>query len=886
MIELKDIPDYSIILADSYLHHEIRKELCKDKKGRILSVLSFSNYIKPAVSIDQDEVLFSYYKKLKPLEGTFPVLKSILYTKQFLNEIYSFHTKRVKYQIDLNSLPENSLAEKELSQILNITKDIRLPIEEETDSFHRILQQDLSNVYIIEGFMDKYEEKCIHALYKKGAHKISVKEVPPETSFYYAKNIRQEVESVAQYITNHNLDVEDIKISISDNTYQPFITQIFERYQIPYRFIRQTKASNTMKRFLSVLNYAEKKDANAFLDMLDYNLFKCKYPASLDNYMRLFKKDIHDNFHHIHELDITYDIISEIDIQRLEKMEEEAEISRNEIIEKIDDLLKAENFRDIFKKAYDITLQSLNNVKDETENLTMIQKMIQKHTDNIQHWDDYHFFMELCKDLTTSLPNENMNSLPVLSITQPYFYKKYHFVLGCLESSYPAFPVENGIFDEDYMQNLHYPTMQERFEFHKSQCLSALKTNENIIFSYPAGNFDGKSNESSLMIETFANKKPVLFPLNEYTFTHQMNRYKNIENASDLYVKDHKIHGSVSSIEMYVKCPYSYFLKYGLKIKEPIENKLSDHTTGTFMHYILETLVNTYKKEYVNVEEDKIKEIIHDKIVELIQVYPQKKDEFVCLETRILKTMLNTIENLKSHEAASKLTPEKCEETFEFDIPITDDIRWSLKGIVDRIDMDNDYFRIVDYKSSIKDLSEEKVFAALQLQLLTYLMVVKHKFNKKPIGAYYYSFKNENVALDAYSIGRRSTKAYTVEENGRDEYKIKHAMAHRMNGWSTSFDINIIDDDATHIKGLKISDDEVSASKIYHPDVLEEYFMEMYRIIGEKVLSGDISCIPEESACMFCPYASICRNGKAVFKRDPLIEIHNDLYLKGGKAND
>lgn len=259
MIQIKDIPDYSIILADSYLHHEIRKELCKDKKGRIISVLSFSNYIKTTQNIEQDQVLFSYYKILKPIENSFPVLKSILSTKQFLNEIFSFHTKRVKYKIDLNSLPVNSLAEKELAHIINITKDIQLPIDEEQESFSHILQKDLSNIYILESFMDKYEENCIQQLYKKGAHKINFKEVSPVTSFYYAKNIRQEVESVAQYIIEKDLDVNDIKISISQDSYQPFIKQIFERYQIPYRFIRQTKTSNTVNRFLSVLNYAEKR---------------------------------------------------------------------------------------------------------------------------------------------------------------------------------------------------------------------------------------------------------------------------------------------------------------------------------------------------------------------------------------------------------------------------------------------------------------------------------------------------------------------------------------------------------------------------------------------------------------------------------------------------
>ena len=58
-----------------------------------------------------------------------------------------------------------------------------------------------------------------------------------------------------------------------------------------------------------------------------------------------------------------------------------------------------------------------------------------------------------------------------------------------------------------------------------------------------------------------------------------------------------------------------------------------------------------------------------------------------------------------------------------------------LKGIIDRIDTCLGDLRILDYKSSAKTLSESKVKAGLQLQLLTYLIIAVRKLRLNPAGA-------------------------------------------------------------------------------------------------------------------------------------------------------
>ena len=61
-------------------------------------------------------------------------------------------------------------------------------------------------------------------------------------------------------------------------------------------------------------------------------------------------------------------------------------------------------------------------------------------------------------------------------------------------------------------------------------------------------------------------------------------------------------------------------------------------------------------------------------------------------------------------EEHSHLKPWKQEEPFTYILPVKEDVKLQLYGIIDRIDADANLASILDYKSSIKTLSEPKVF--------------------------------------------------------------------------------------------------------------------------------------------------------------------------------
>ena len=86
-----------------------------------------------------------------------------------------------------------------------------------------------------------------------------------------------------------------------------------------------------------------------------------------------------------------------------------------------------------------------------------------------------------------------------------------------------------------------------------------------------------------------------------------------------------------------------------------------------------------------------------------------------------------------------------------------------LEGAIDRIDIgDLNEFRIIDYKSSDKNIEIPKVINGLSLQLITYLSVIEKKLNLKPTAMLYkrllYGLESKKERLDEKEILKKSKK--------------------------------------------------------------------------------------------------------------------------------
>ena len=80
-----------------------------------------------------------------------------------------------------------------------------------------------------------------------------------------------------------------------------------------------------------------------------------------------------------------------------------------------------------------------------------------------------------------------------------------------------------------------------------------------------------------------------------------------------------------------------------------------------------------------------------------------------------------------------------------------------LVGKIDRIDVfkgeNFDFLRIIDYKSSKRDIDLNQVYAGLQLQLFVYMNAIlsSNKERYKPAGLFYSDFTTNFVGFETYS---------------------------------------------------------------------------------------------------------------------------------------
>ena len=88
------------------------------------------------------------------------------------------------------------------------------------------------------------------------------------------------------------------------------------------------------------------------------------------------------------------------------------------------------------------------------------------------------------------------------------------------------------------------------------------------------------------------------------------NKAENIkkENIEKLY--GNTLKASISKLEQYRKCPFSFHLTYGLKLKEDKQYEISAIDTGSFMHDIIDAFFD--RIENLEIEDEEIEKIVEE----------------------------------------------------------------------------------------------------------------------------------------------------------------------------------------------------------------------------------------------------------------------------------
>ncbi len=362
-------------------------------------------------------------------------------------------------------------------------------------------------------------------------------------------------------------------------------------------------------------------------------------------------------------------------------------------------------------------------------------------------------------------------------------------------------------------------------------------------------------------------------------------KIKDPEKIRDIYGK--KLSISVSRLEKYVECPFSYFVQYGLKARERRIYKLSPPDLGSLMHESLYNFSGRLKEAGVTWRdmdpgwaEEKIAEIV-DEMVDSSQgsIFKSSK-RYQYIEENVKNTLKRSIKLIAEHIKRGGFVPEGYELNFGYDgqyPPITVELdsgeEVSLIGKIDRVDTlsknGETYIRIVDYKSGNKEFKISDVYYGLQLQLLIYLDAILTEIGRKvqekvlPAGVLYFKLDDPMIKT----------------EGEMDEVKIQAAImkALKMNGLIlknleiiSSMDSNIGEDNpgASDIIPASVNKDNSISSRsscadIAQFDLLRSYVRDTMKKICRRILEGSIEISPYKkknaTPCQYCTYSSICQ---------------------------
>mgnify|MGYP000845045705 CR=1 FL=1 len=352
------------------------------------------------------------------------------------------------------------------------------------------------------------------------------------------------------------------------------------------------------------------------------------------------------------------------------------------------------------------------------------------------------------------------------------------------------------------------------------------------------------------------------------------------ENIDKMYGETLKT--SVSKLEKYSGCPFSYYLTYGLKLNDKETFQVQSMDTGTFMHDVIDSFFGELQEKSISIKDLEYEEL--EKIIaQIIEEKLKLNRNYIFTTTPKYKILTKRLEKVVTTSIKYIIQSLKQSdfEVFAHELefggkskykPITIKTEQGktveIVGKIDRVDIlknpDGTYVRIIDYKSSIKNIDLNQVESGLQLQLITYLNETCRVEDFLPAGVLYFNLINPSVSSE------KNMSDEEIENKIKQDFKMKGLIL---------ADVNIIKKMDNKIEetgtstlipaGLK-KDGEISSIKTSGVtkeqfEYLQKYTNKIIKQISESILDGNIEVKPyydvksKRTPCSYCNYRGICR---------------------------
>ncbi len=369
-------------------------------------------------------------------------------------------------------------------------------------------------------------------------------------------------------------------------------------------------------------------------------------------------------------------------------------------------------------------------------------------------------------------------------------------------------------------------------------------------------------------------------------------RYSNqVEPLDEQRVRKlygNSIYTSVSRLERFASCPFSYYVQYGLNARERKVLKLTAPDLGSFLHLVLDRFAETVGKsgrKWRQLERqwcaEKVSEIVDELLNQLKGNVFSNSGRYRYLAERLKRVLTRSVWLIAEHIRRGSFEPLGHELAFGIgeempsiviELPTGDNL--VLNGRVDRLDTlkteSGTYLRIIDYKSGSKQFKLSDVYYGLQIQLVAYLDAVGRNLQAReggpvlPAGMLYFRLDDPIVAggrgLTDEAIEKAIMKELKMKGLLLADVKLVKEMDGQIDGESAILPVRLNKGDVLGKSSAAVTLEQFEQLKRHVRKLMVKFGEEMYK--------GNIAISPyrrkRTTSCSYCSFGSVCQFDAAV----------------------
>jgi len=362
---------------------------------------------------------------------------------------------------------------------------------------------------------------------------------------------------------------------------------------------------------------------------------------------------------------------------------------------------------------------------------------------------------------------------------------------------------------------------------------------------------------------------------------------------------------SVSRLEQFAACPFRFFVHSGLRAEERKVFELDFREQGSFQHDVLQRFheeLQAAHKRWRDITPAEARERVGRIASELMTHYrdgllrDSAQTRFTAgVLTRALQDFIEVI--VSWMHTRYRFDPGAVEVDFAengtlpaWKLDLGDGAQLLLRGRIDRLDLlrepgaDTALCVVMDYKSSAKKLDPLLVQHGVQLQLLSYLNVLRHAPDLRllgvsrivPVGAFFVNLRGKHTSGESRAALRNADEARkeAYRHAGRFDLSVLPALDASGDARGEQFNFRLKKDGNPYSNST-----EPMPTEAFHA-LLDQVEFQL-REMGKRIFAGEVRVDPyrkgTETPCTFCDYAQVCRI-------DPWTHEYRVLRREGAEA--